>query len=140
METHKAIFIPAVAISNRYVLALFMHRKSIRAGQSQDALMTRDIESEMFYSNNMSMYMKLHQEAVITHIKTHPEVGTFQAHNDSFRISPNAGKREGWDFILEGKNAGQRGSCPHAHRAIHSGKDVCEFLNVALYGGLLHVV
>ncbi len=104
-----------------------MYRKCIRAGQSQGALLTRDIVSEMFYSNNMKMYMNLHQEDVITHIKAHPEVGTFQAHNDSFWISPNAGKREGCDFILEGKNAGQRGFCPHEHEAIHSGKDVSDF-------------
>ncbi len=94
----------AVTICNRYVLSLLMYRKCIRMGQSQDALLARDIVSEMFYSNNMTMYMELHRRDVITRIKAPPEVRTILARNHSFRISPNAGKREGGDFILEGKN------------------------------------
>ncbi len=79
-----------------------MYRKCIRVGQSQDALVARELVSEMFYSNDMSMYMELHRGDVITRIKAPPEIRTFQAHNNSFQISPNAGKLEGSDFILEG--------------------------------------
>ncbi len=73
-----------VTMCLRYVLALTIYCKCIRVGNSRDALHAWDVVAELFYLNNMVMYMDPHCSDLLTCIKAPPEIHMFLEHKHSF--------------------------------------------------------